>query len=221
MTIQEKLEIFAERTSKEVNRKRHEVTLEIKEAIKAAVKEEETAAHREMADQIKTANKELERNANKKINAAKLAARQKMAELRDQLSAELFTELKYDLLAFTKTSNYGEFLFTGISLISKSLASESLTSKSLINIEGTHSNFTKVLLMSRDLNQDFLGPVLMKKLEDMKLKLEKTEEDFIGGFKLVSENERVIADYTFLARLEELDNDRGNLWHKWSGPDGG
>ena len=206
MTIQEKLEIFAERTSKEVNRKRHEVTLEIKEAIKAAVKEEETAAHREMADQIKTANKELERNANKKINAAKLAARQKMAELRDQLSAELFTELKYDLLAFTKTSNYGEFLFTGISLI---------------NIEGTHSNFTKVLLMSRDLNQDFLGPVLMKKLEDMKLKVEKTEEDFIGGFKLVSENERVIADYTFLARLEELDNDRGNLWHKWSGPDGG
>lgn len=55
--------------------------------------------------------------------------------------------------------------------------------------------------------------------------IEMADESNIGGFKLVSKDNRLVLDFTLLTGLKELNNDRGsiyrgNIWDKRSGIDG-
>jgi len=201
MTVQEKLILFAERTLERVNIQHREASREIQETIRVAVREAEAAACKDMEAQLKIEESRLEREAHKKIHAASMAARQKQVSLQDKLSDELFSDLEGDLRCFAngkgkgKHSAYSDFLLEGIAA-------------------NLGQDFHIVQLMQRDMTYKTAIEA------ETDFVVEETEEDFIGGFKLLSSNRRAIADYTLLARLGELNEDRSNLWHKRPGADG-
>ena len=176
MTIQEKLNLFAEKAARSVDKKRRETAKKIQETIKESVREAELSARQEMTVLLKVFASEIEKEANKKIHSANLNARQDLMLLRKRLAGELFAELEEDLRAFTLTSDYQVYLQESI----KS-AQESFTGDFEIEIAGDES---------------------------------------IGGFRLNYENGRAVADFTLLARLEEIKENGDNIWHKWAGTDG-
>jgi len=174
MTIQQKLDIFSKRVNYNVDATRRQEAKEIQEAIIAAVNAAENEAQLQSNEQLKTERARLERESNKLIYAATSSARQKIAALKEQLIAELLITLENDLHAFVKSPEYKSFLLKGL---------ESVDTQ----------GFSKIILMPDDLAN----------VQNI-LTLEASNEDFIGGFKLISADERVLADYSLLAKLGEL-----------------
>ncbi|MCL2420701.1 MAG: hypothetical protein FWD03_02485 [Defluviitaleaceae bacterium] len=187
MTVQQKLDLFAKNTFESVNQKRRDTALEIQKSIKFAAQKTEKAAQRNMDDQLKAEGYRLNLEAHKKIHAAATSARLALSALRAQLADDLISDLENDLREFTSTPAYKDFLLEGIT----SIADDVL------------KGFPIVQLMTRD----------MSYIESTELATETTNEDFIGGFRLISANRHAMADYTLLTRLGDLHEDRSNIWN--------
>jgi len=192
MTVQQKLALFSEKASTNVKQQRQEFSREMRNLLKKAQHEAEITAQKEAAEQIRLEKQKVNREMQKKINTANMEARQKIAALQESFAKELFSELKGDLIAFSASPAYGDYLLEGI-------------------VKHIELGFSIVQLMARDSSYK-------EAIEaETSFRVELTEEDFIGGFKLLSENRRMIADFSLLNRLEETKND---FWDKRAGTDG-
>jgi len=152
---------------------------EIQESIKKAVREAEETANRAASALIKSEKAKLEREAYIKIHAVRTAAKQKLAELRNRLANELLSELEADLRSFAASPAYGDFLLEGIAAYAA-------------------HEFQTVQLMPRDM--PFKAPIEA----ETSFIIEESDEDFIGGFKLVSADGRRLTDQSLLGRLEAV-----------------
>ena len=211
MTIQQKLDLFTQRTMESVNRQCREAAQEIQNAVKTAVSEAEEKARREMADRLKTETYRLQRESNKKIHAVSMKSRRDLFSRRERLIDELFTDLEKNLRDFTGTPAYKDFLTEGVTAVTGTdfLPSGAVSAKETSPAKNT--DFSIIQLMAQDIFYKDLKELIESKTL---LTAEATEEDFIGGFRLISGNRRMIADYTLLARMERLNENRNNLWHK-------
>ena len=178
MTIEQKLIRFAEGAQQKVDDECRKITNEIQEAIKSAVGDADYAARGQKHERIQAERHRLEREANKKVNAASMAVKQELSALRERLANELFAAVEADLRNFTTMPGYEFFL------IQKILAKA--------------GKFRFVQIMPRDMH-------LAERIEaEASLQVESVEEDFIGGFRLLSENRRVVDDHTLLMRIQDI-----------------
>ena len=190
MTVQQKLALFSEKANANIKQQRQEFFLEMQDLLKEAQKTAETTAQKEAAEQIRLEKQKSDRELQKRVQEAKLAARQKLANAQKNLANELLAELKNDLYAFTASPAYSDYILEGI-------------------VKHSELGFKIVQLMARDKSYK-------EAIEaETNFRVELTEDDFIGGFKLMSENRRMIADFSLLNRLEEL-FDEQNFWNKWA-----
>ena len=180
MTVQQKLDAFAKRIKDNIDTKQRQEAKEIQETILQAVQSAENDARRASNEQLRIEIAKLERESNKKVYAASTEARQKLFEIKEQLKSELLYELENRLREFVKSHEYKPFLQTGL----QSVQTEA---------------FSTVVVMPQD--ADITLP---------NLATETSEEDFIGGFKLLSADKRVLADYSLLTKLGELSDE--DLW---------
>ena len=204
MTIQQKLDLFTKKTMESVNRQCLKVTLEIQNTIKIAILETKEKAHKEMADIIRAESYQLEREANKKIHAASMEARRGLFTLQERLAKGLFNDLEKSLQDFTGTPAYKDFLFEGVATVMDNnfllKKTTDLMDKSC-SLAPTGTHFSIMQLMA----QDTLFWKLKELIEtETSFTVEAVDEDFIGGFRLMSENRRIIADYTLISRLKNL-----------------
>jgi len=190
VTIQQKLDLFAQQTLESVNRQRHDAALEIQEAIKTAIQKTEEAARRHMEDRIKTEKYKSDLAAHKSIHAATITAKQNLAVLRERLTHALLVDLEKDLRNFTDTPAFKDFLLAGI-----------------IAADAVAKDFPILQLMARDI-------AYKESIEtELPFTVEATAEDFIGGFRLISADRRATADYTLFTRLGDLNENRSNFWN--------
>ena len=189
MTVLQKLDLFEKKTFEAVERQRREAAREIQDAIEASLREAEKEARSKLEERIKAERYKLERQNNKKIYAAAVAARKAKAELQKRLLDELFADLEKDLRNFAASMAYGDFLLEGIAAVME-------------------QDLPIIRFMAKDMIYKGL-------IEDgTQFIVEEAEEDFIGGFKLMSD--RVIIDYTLLGELNERRND---FWNQWPDTD--
>jgi len=181
MTVQQKLDAFAKRIKDDINNKQRQEAKEIQEAIVQAVNEAENEARRISNEQLRIEIAKLERESNKKIYTASTKARQKLFELKEELKSELLYELENYLREFTKSPEYKSFLQDGLK-------------------HAETAAFSTIVVMPQD--ADITLP---------NLTTETSEEDFIGGFKLLSADKRVTADYSLLTKLGELPDE--DFWN--------
>ena len=195
MTVQQKLDHFAERALERAEEDRKKAAEEIQSAIKTALENAKKEAGKDALEQLKTERNKLEMEANRQIYKESMELRRKMSDLRERLADELIAELEKDISNFVGTAAYGDFLLEG-------------------TIAFMGAGFPILQLMERDAS--YKDPIEA----ETPFTVETTDEDFIGGFKLLSENRRTIADYTLLTRLGELYEDRSNFWDKRAGAEG-
>jgi len=181
MTIEQKLLRFSEYTQQKVEEECRKTSQEVQEAIKTAVIEAGITARQQKQSRIQEERHRLERDSFQRINAASMAAKQALSELRDKLADELFDALEADLYDFTAAPDYEIFMMQGI-----------------LKTEG---DFRFIQLMMRDM---YLAPRIE---EETSFWVEGVKEDFIGGFRLVSENRRIEADHTILTRVQDIRGD--------------
>jgi vacuolar-type H+-ATPase subunit E/Vma4 len=124
-------------------------------------------------EEIDAERYKIELVKNKEAAAAFNYSKRMLIELRVQLTDALFNNVKEDLLIFTETPDYPIYLQNKLSASNNGL-------------------FAYIQLMERD-----------KEKIQTDLSVEISEEDFIGGFKLISEDRRLLADYTLLAAWYE------------------
>ena len=203
MTVQQKLDLFTQRTMESVNRQCREATYEIQTAIKSAALEAEKIARREMEDRVKTESYRLEREANKKIHAVSMEARRDLFSLQTRLADELFADLEKDLREFTGTLAYKDFLLEGIAAVmDTTFLPERIAA-------AADKDFSIMQLMAKDIFYEELRKLIET---ETCFTIEVTEEDFIGGFRLISGDGRMMTDYTLLARLEKIKSQGLNLY---------
>ena len=193
MTVLQKLDLFEKKTFESVERQRREAAGEIQQAVESAVREAEEEARRDFEERIKAERYKLERKHNREIFAVTRSLRKAKAELRKRLADELFASLEKDLRDFAISSVYEDFLLEGIAAV-------------------TDQDFPIIRLMAKDM-------IYKKPIEDAtSFTVEEVEEDFIGGFKLMSD--KAMIDYTLLGRLNERRNDFWNQWPDTNGEEG-
>ena len=181
MTIQQKLDAFAKRIKDDADTKQRQEAKEIQEAIMQAVKNAEHEAGRISSEQLRIEISKLERESNREVYLASTKARQKLFELKEQLKSELLYELENLLRKFVKSTEYKSFLQSGLNSVET-------------------ASFSTIIVMSQDADVT-LSNLITK----------TSEEDFIGGFKLLSADKRVLADYSLLTRLGELSDE--DFWN--------
>jgi len=181
MTVEQKLSRFAEYTQQKVEEECRKTSQEVQEALKMAINKAGQAARQQKQNRIQEERQRLERESFQRINAASMAAKHALSELRERLADELFAALEADLYDFADSPDYEDFMARGIL-------------KAM-------DDFRFVQLMKRDM---YLAPRIEEKTS---LRVEGVNEDFIGGFRLVSENRRMEDDHTILTRIQDIRGD--------------
>jgi len=194
MTVQKKLDIFAKRISDSTNEKKRRLSQEIQDAIRAKRKEAERIVRQERRMLLKVEQAKLERESQKQIHYATTIARKTLADTRLRLSAELLVDLEDDLRKFVQSHKYKGYLQKAINAAKKQVTGQ----------------FSTIILMNRDMI--YKDKIQFDGLINDLFEIKGTDEDFIGGFKLLSADKRAMADYSLLARLEALNEKWGNLW---------
>lgn len=197
MKVEKKLEIFTQVTMSKVEEKRRQITREMGEAFNGTVDEAVRTAEKQSRERLRTERYKIDTLKNKQIVTASADAKRLLIALRDRLTEDLFADVKADVRAFTKSPDYEAWLSDNIR---KSLSASS-------------GGYAYVQIMRRD------TPLADKIAKTTGLKVEVTDEDFIGGFRLITASHRAISDHTLAKRIQE---ERGNfsmmsnhdMWHE-------
>jgi len=200
MNAEKKLDYFSEIITKEVEAKkrkaRRQMAAEAAEAISHATAKAETEAN----TQIEAERQATQKSNNKRISEADSQARRALAALREQLTAQLFDDIKSDIIAFTTSPDYENFLINSIQVTQSQI----------------RHPFTYIQLPPSTFH-------LSSKIQEVTgLTPEPGGESDIGGFILLSANRSMASDNTFKSSLEKakeafcetIFNNRRTPWQK-------
>ena len=181
MNTEKKLEYFTDAITKEVESKkrqaRRQMTTEFNTQVSAGVAQAKTEAEARIAAE----KQELDKSVNKRLTEAITEGRRALSALREELTAQLFDDIKADVIAFTHTPEYEGFLIDGLQAI----------------LGKTKQPYKYIQLNPKDMG-------LSDKIQNATgLTPEPTETDILGGFRLLSANRDKAADYTFVSSLDE------------------
>jgi len=179
MTTEKKLEYFIEAINKEVETKkrhaRHQLTASANDEVTQAV----TLSSEEANTQTQAQLHAIQKIMNKRITAAKTESRRALATLKERLIAQLFDQIKADVVAFTESPEYEIFL------IDNAKASQS------------RHPFAFIQLTPKDMH---LADAIQKATG---LVPEQGDETMLGGFKLLTENLSKGQEHTLSGRITD------------------
>ena len=175
-STEKKIKYFTEVIQREVETQKkhatHKIANEISKSVAAALSTAEIKSH----IRIESVRREIGRTANKKITMATAVFKSQYVSKRDELVNHLFEGVKIDLLDFTRSTKYVDYM--------------------LQKIHATKKGYSFVVLCPRDMH---LAESILK---ETGLTAESGKNEAIGGFILITKNRRVQVDYTFKTRLE-------------------
>jgi vacuolar-type H+-ATPase subunit E/Vma4 len=179
MTIEKKLAVFERITQEEAIAKRKNALDEIEASFNAAIETAVLAAEQQAREKIRSEQNQIEMAGNKQVAAASSEAKHAEAALRTKLMAQLFDDALADLRVFTQTPEYGDFLLDSLRL----------------ETQNAPNRYDRVLIMKRD------GIHASRLQSETGLGVNETDEDFLGGFKLITADGRGMRDKTLQNRL--------------------
>ncbi|MDR1663894.1 MAG: V-type ATP synthase subunit E [Clostridiales bacterium] len=179
MKIEKKLELFTRITMSEIEEKRRVATRESNEKFKNDVESAVRAAEKQARERIVNEQYSVGKLKNKQTVTAATEAKRALIALRERLTDELFKDIEDDLRNFAASGEYAGYL---LDLLQK-------------KTEGGY--YAYVTVTQRDMA---LAEPIKRRFG---LTAEAAEEDFIGGFRLISEDRRASEDMTFLWKLNE------------------
>ena len=179
MNQEKKLEYFAQLISKEVEAKKLKARRQMAADMEKAIADALSAAETEAEQHIKNERQAIQKAQNKRRTEAKAQARRQLASLREELTAKLLEEVKTTLDDFIHSHEYESHLIDNIQTA----------------LANSKHNFTYIQLTPNDMR---LSHAIQ---EATGLTPEVGSESAIGGFKLLSANRGIAADFTFAPRL--------------------
>jgi len=181
MNAEKKLECFIKIINKEVKSRksqaRHQMTATANEEITQAVTASSAEANAQTQAQLHTIQKIM----NKRITAAQTESRRGLATLRERLTAQLFDQVKADIIAFANSPEYENYMVESI----QKAQAQARSPYVFIQLAPNNTNLYDTIQ-----NATGLTP-------------EQGDENMLGGFKLLTENRSKGHEHTLSARLTD------------------
>lgn len=188
--LNEKLNRFSAAVLSDAQKKRAEIEEENELIKKKKNDEAQNEFLKEAFEKIQSAVTDIRRENNEKVLMAEVNARRELFSEREKIIDNVFNEVKERLSEFTKTEEYGKWLVKRIEAAA----------------EETGSGNKTVYVRSED---EQLLKCLINDISDKggKIEIKKTDENIIGGVKVLNNERGIIADYTFDEILAGKKND--------------
>jgi len=182
VNIEKKLEFFANAVTREAESKkrqaRQQITDDFNAGVLGAIAEAEAGAIKRIAAEKQT----IEKASNKCITESATQARSLLATLRESLTNRLFDDITADVIAFCRSPEYESYLINSI---------QAAYAKSKHPYE--HIQLAPEDMRLSDSIQKATG-----------LSPEQGDASIIGGFRLLTANRGMAAEYTFRSGIDEV-----------------
>ena len=176
MDIQQKLSGFYKAITDEAQKQRAEIFIEMRDKIKNNFDNAFQNFCHNAEKKIKSEELILNQHLNQAISNESANARKNLFALRNQLKNELFNEVEKRLRDFVLTPEYLQLMITKF---------EKIDNNSRVEI----SKFDEKLLACMD---------------NFTFESFKSNDDFIGGFKIYLHNSKIVVDNSFQSKLQNV-----------------
>ena len=181
MNVEKKLEYFTSAINKEAETKKRNARKQMQDDFKSQMSSAQDQAKQEAEAQIQVQKQAIDKLNNKRLTEAANTARRSIATLKERLTAQLFDQIKTDMVAKTMAEDYESFLINSIK------TAQAKTPHLYKYIQLTPSDMA---LSSAIKEATGLTP-------------ESCDPSIIGGFKLLNENRSIVTEHTFSAKITE------------------
>ena len=177
MSIEKKLEYFTEIINREAEIRKRQAREQLDRDFVAAVSLAQAQAQEETDAQVQVQAQAIANANNKRITEAEIEARRAIATLRERLTAQLFDNIRADMVSFTKAPEYENFIAEKVKLAQ------------------ANQYYAYIQLTPDDVS---LGDAIQK---ETGLTPEKGDPSMLGGFRLLTANRNKSADHSIQAKL--------------------
>jgi len=181
MNTEQKLEYFAKAISREVEAKKRKSRQETISCMESEISKSESQQLEEIQAQINVQQQAIKRVGNIRITESKTQSRKSLSTLTERLIAQLFDQVKAEIIAFTQSLEYEAYLIRNIQAIQSQ----------------ARQPYAYIQLAPEDMR---LAPAIEKATG---LTTEKTEENIIGGFRLLCKNRSKMSECSIQSRLTQ------------------
>ena len=176
---EKKLEYFNRAVRKEVEAKKRQTRQQLANEFNCAVAQAVADTQAETHRQVQAQNQALTRIANKRVAEATTEVRRSLAYLQERLTAQLFDGIKADVVAFTQSAEYEDFLVSGI--------------KAAVGRLGYAPVYVQIV------PDDMRFKTAVE--EGTGLTVELGDSGMLGGFRLLDEKRYRVEEYSFQAGI--------------------
>ncbi len=182
MKIEAKINEFTKVAESEAEKKRALILEELEKEMNASIEIKTKELEDLSSKTIKEEKIKIDQEFNKEVIQKVSTYKKDLMSLRNRYEAELFSDVKSDLDKFIASNEYVNFLVKEIRG----------------SLDG--SNNFKLYLTKRDISHK---EDIAKEFKDVNLEILPSDEDFIGGFKIVIVDKNILMDNSFKTRLQE------------------
>lgn len=182
MKIEAKINEFTKVAESEAEKKRALILEELEKEMNASIEIKTKELEDLSSKTIKEEKIKIDQEFNKEVIQKVSTYKKDLMSLRNRYEAELFSDVKSDLDKFIASNEYVNFLVKEIRG----------------SLDG--SNNFKLYLTKRDISHK---EDITKEFKDVNLEILPSDEDFIGGFKIVIVDKNILMDNSFKTRLQE------------------
>jgi vacuolar-type H+-ATPase subunit E/Vma4 len=179
--INERLDEFSKDIMEDVNDKKDKILADIEQEIQEEYDREETAYYAKAYDDIQDGLKNIDREKNEIISQAIIKNKTNLLNKRVDIINKVFESARDELRAFTKQEEYQEHLFKMIEEDLEIIGKEEI----------------EIIINASD---EALTTQLEKRFK-AKIKVEKSNIDFIGGCKIFNKQTNAFLDDSFESGL--------------------
>jgi len=181
MNTEQKLEHFSQAITREVEARKRKARQEIVSDMEAEISKTESQQLAEIQAQINVQQQAIKRAGNIRITESQTESRKSLSTLTERLTAQLFDQVKAEIVAFTQSTDYEAYLLEGIHAIQSQ----------------SRQPYAYIQLAPQDMR---LAATIEKATG---LTTEQTEENIIGGFRLLCKNRSKMSECSIQSRLTQ------------------
>ena len=181
--ITEKLNIFTSLVLKDASAKREKLMEDVEKEYAERIGEKETELLQEAYDTIQHTIQDARKYANERVLHAEIDSKKKLILKREEIIEEVMSDAKREIVRFTESEKYGEWLLDKIE-------------KALFEV----GKGAKTIYISSD---DIRFKEKIEQIPDMSgINVEASpEHDFLGGAKVLNMDRKVAVDYSLKEML--------------------
>ena len=181
--ITEKLNIFTSLVLKDASAKREKLMEDVEKEYAERIGEKETELLQEAYDTIQHTIQDARKDANERVLHAEIDSKKKLILKREEIIEEVMSDAKREIVRFTESEKYGEWLLDKIE-------------KALFEV----GKGSKTIYISSD---DIRFKEKIEQIPDVSgINVEASpEHDFLGGAKVLNTDRKVAVDYSLKEML--------------------